>query len=377
MGRVVSMPERVRAQPARVRVLPGACALALSVLLHGAEPSVASKPWGTMDDGTPVELFTVANGRGIEASVMTLGATLTTVTAPDRDGKPDVITAHRKTLDEYKSGHPLLGSIAGRFANRIAGARFTIDGVEYPLAANSGKHHIHGGGRDAAFHWQVWKGEPLRDGTTVGVKLSLVSPDGKGGFPGELRVEVEYRLTADDELTIEYRARTTKPTHVNLTNHAYWNLAGAGSGATHDHRVELFADEYLPSDATGMPTGEIRAVAGTAMAFAEATAIGARLDALEQRKYDHCYVLRKADGERLALAARVHDPKSGRILEVLTTQPGVQFYNGNPEGFCLETQHFPNSPNEPRFPSTLLCPGETLRETTIHRFRTDRAPASK
>ncbi len=345
--------------------------VALSAPATAQDQSVAKQLYGTLPDGARVDLYTLRNAAGLEATVMTLGATLTTVKVPDRVGKFAIVTLHKESLEGYARGHPLLGSIVGRFANRIASARFTLDGTEHRLVANAGKHHIHGGGREHAFHWQVWTAQPIIDAQSVGVRLSLVSPDGQAGYPGRLEVTVEYRLTAKNELVMDYTARTDKPTHVNLTNHAYWNLAGAGSGDIFGHVLELQAEAYLPSDKTKMPTGEVRSVQGTPMSFTEPRTVGSRLDQLDGRQYDHCYVLEKS-GERLSLAARVVEPVSGRVMEVFTTQPGVQLYTGNRQGLCLETQHYPNAPNEPSFPSTVLRPGETFHEVTIHRFSTQR-----
>jgi aldose 1-epimerase len=335
---------------------------------------VVKEPFGTMPDGTPVEIYTLSNANGLEAKVMTLGATLTTVKARDRNGKSEIITLHKNTLEEYAAGHPLFGSVVGRFANRIANARFTLDGVEYRVVANAGKHHIHGGGRNEAFHWLVWKARPIEEEKAVGVELSLVSPDGQAGFPGRLEATVVYQLTADNRLIIDYTARTDKPTHVNLTNHAYWNLTGADSGEVMDHVLTLNADRYLPGDAVKMPTGEIRPVKDTPMDFTGPRTIGSRVAQTDYGCYDHCYVLTKRPGERLSFCARVFEPTSGRVMEVETTQPGVQLYTGNRKGLCLETQHFPNSPNEPKFPTTVLRPGETFHEVTIHKFGTERPP---
>jgi aldose 1-epimerase len=358
-------------------LVTGALALGSRPFLGGAAlgqpqksekgPGVGKQPYGRTADGGLVDIYTLTNARGLEARVMTLGATLLTVKVPDRRGNFDIVTLHRNSFEEYAKGHPLLGSVVGRYANRIAGARFTLDGVEYMLAANSGKkHHIHGGPK--GFQWLVWDAEPLRVTDGVGIKLNLVSPDGQEGYPGTVRVSTVYKLTNADELVMEYTATTDKPTHVNLTNHAYWNLAGVDASDVHDHVLTLYADRYLPTDPDLIPTGELRPVQGTAMDFRQPHAIGARLDEVERKRYDHCYVLRKKPGERLALAARVVEPKSGRVMEVSTTQPGVQFFTGNPRGLCLETQHFPNSPNEPRFPSTVLRPGETYNQVTVHRF---------
>jgi aldose 1-epimerase len=332
---------------------------------------VQRQVFGHTADGKAVSLYTLTNANGIEVCVMTLGATLTTVTTPDRNGHPAVITLHKKTFHEYAKGHPLFGSLVGRFANRIAGARFTIDGVDYPLTTNAGKHHIHGGAREEGFAWQIWSGREIRAPDTVGIRLTLVSPDGQAGFPGRLETTVTYTLTDDDRLIMDYTATTDKATHINLTNHAYWNLAGADSGSdVSAHQLELNADHYLPVDADKIPTGEIRSVNGSPMDFTEPRTIGSRADETAFGYYDHCYVLRKSDEARLSRCARVVEPRSGRVMTVLTTQPGVQLYTGDARGLCLETQHFPNAPNEPEFPSTLLRPGKRFHERTVHHFST-------
>ncbi|MFZ5831216.1 MAG: aldose epimerase family protein [Planctomycetota bacterium] len=343
--------------------------------------SVTRKQFGKLEDGTPIDRFTIRAPGGLEADVMTLGATLITVRAPDRAGQSEPVTLYLDSLDDYLRGHPLFGSVVGRFANRIAGAKFTIDGVEYPLA-KSGSHHIHGGGK-LGLQNQVWQAESFEQPDAAGVRFTHTSPDGHAGYPGKLDITVTYTLTADRELKIEYVAHTDRPTHVNLTNHAYFNLAGAGSGDVLGHRLFVDADAYLPHDGTGMPTGEILSVEGTPMDFRTLNLIGARVDAVQKQNYDHCYVLNKPAGKRLALAARVSEPKSGRTMEVWTTQPGVQIYTakglssklgaggkqyGPYHGVCFETQHYPNSPNEPKFPSTLLRPGETFSEETVFRF---------
>jgi len=333
--------------------------------------SVEKRAYGTTSRGELVDLYTLTNVNGVEANVMTLGATLTTVKAPDRDGKTSVITLHKKSFDEYAKGHPLLGSVVGRFANRIANARFVIDGVTHEVVRNAGRHHIHGGGRKDGFAWQVWKGRPIREDDAVGVRLTLVSPDGQAGFPGRLEVTVIYKLTADNRLIMDYTATTDKPTHVNLTNHAYWNLAGADSGSdVFGHRLTLNAAHYLPGGKVKMPTGEIAEVADTAMDFRQPRTIGSRAAETAYGYYDHCYVLTTTASQRLTFCARVEEPGTGRVMTVHTSQPGVQLYTGNRRGLCLETQHFPNSPNEPEFPSTLLRPGRRFHETTVHRFST-------
>ena len=364
-----------------VAALFGEFATASAAENDGKRPTVAGSVFGQTPDGAEVLLFTLTNAAGLEAKVMTYGATLVSVKAPDRDGNLDHITLHLDSLDDYLAGHPLFGSVVGRYANRIAGARLTIDGVEYPITANARGNHIHGGKQ--GFHKIVFQAETLREDDRVGVRLSYTSPDGHEGYPGMLQTTVTYWLTTDNRLIIGYVARTDKPTHLNLTNHAYWNLAGAGSGNVLGHVLMLNGDRYLPSDARRMPLGNIEPVEGTPMDFTKAETIGARVHQVQGENYDHCYVLNKEPGKPLALAARVVEPKTGRVMEVFTTQPGVQLYTakglssrlgadgksyGPYHGFCLETQHYPDSPNRPAFPSTLLRPGEIFEQVTIHRF---------
>ena len=352
----------------------------LATPLAAAELKVSREVWGRTEDGQDVERFTLSNPQGTEVQVITYGATLTGVRVPDRNGQVANITLYLDTFADYLTGHPLFGSVVGRYANRIAGAQFELDGTTYRLAANSGQHHIHGG-RDG-FQRLLWDAEPVQDDRSVGVELRHTSPDGHEGYPGTLDVSVTYRLTTDNELRMEYRATTDKPTHVNLTNHAYWNLRGAGQGDVLDHVLMLNADQYLPSDDAKIPQGPPQPVRDTPMDFTRPEKVGARI-AQVAGGYDHCYVLNKPVGQRMALAARVHDPESGRVMEVLTTQPGVQLYTangmsnrlgaggrsyGSQHGLCLETQHYPDSPNRPDFPSTVLRPGETYEEITVHRF---------
>ncbi len=355
---------------AKLALLVLAAALpARAVRAEDAGPRVAKQAFGTTADDAKVDLYTLTNGRGLEARVMTLGATLVTVMAPDREGNVVPITLHKESLAEYVQGHPLLGSVVGRYANRIAGARFTLDGKEHEVVRNAGKHHIHGGGRKDGYAWRVWRARPVEEEKAAGVELKLTSPDGQAGFPGRLEVTVTYKLTTDNELVMDYRATTDKPTHVNLTNHAYWNLAGADSKAdVLGHVLMLNADRYLATDKDLIPTGEIRNVKDTPMDFAEPKTIGSRMDQIERGYYDDCYVLNKTPGERMSLCAVVEEPQSGRVMEVRTTQPGVQLYTGNRRGLCLETQHYPDSPNKPDFPSTVLRPGKTYHEVTVHRF---------
>lgn len=347
--------------------------------------SVSHSPFGKLPDGTPVDLYTLANSNSVTVKIMTYGAIITSVQVPDRRGVPGEVQLGFDSLDQYLQGHPYFGAICGRVANRIAGGRFVIDGQSYQLAANNGPNHLHGGVK--GFDKVVWKARPIQDKQRVGVELSYVSPDGEEGYPGELSVSVVYSLNDKNELAINYAARTDKATPVNLTNHTYWNLADAGRGDVYDQTLLLRASRYLPVNETMIPTGELKDVHETPMDFTRPAPIGSRIEQLkgEPGGYDHCYVLDKQPGESLSLAARLVDPKSGRVMEVLTTEPAIQLYTGNfldgslksrgatfakQHAVCLEAQHYPDSINQPKFPSTLLKPGETYRQTTIHRFST-------
>ena len=342
--------------------------------------------FGETDDGRKVHIYTCMNANGLVMAVMTYGATIISVEAPDRDGKLANVTLGFSELDGYLKRHPFFGSTVGRYANRIAMGKFTLEGKEYSLATNNAPNHLHGG--DKGFDSVVWQAVEIQSDEAVGVRFTYQSKDGEEGYPGNLNVTAVYTLSNDNELKADYQATTDQATPVNLTNHAYWNLAGAGSGDVLSHRLMLSADEYLPVDDTLIPTGKLAGVKGTVMDFTSPTAIGDRIDQLNGTGgYDHCYVLGSQDGQ-LALAARVEEPKTGRVLEVYTTQPGVQLYTGNflggtedqggfdkHTGFCLETQHFPNSPNRPEFPSTILHPDQTYRQTTVFTFSvTNRAP---
>lgn len=328
-----------------------------------------------------MELFTVTNRNGLIVELMSLGATVKSVATPDRTGTPGVITLGFDTVEGYLQRHPYFGSTVGRFANRIAGGRFTLDGRVIQLARNNGPNHLHGG--EVGFDRVVWDAEIHEGDGSWGVVFRYTSRDGEERYPGTLHAEAAYLLGDDDSLTMSYSATTEAPTPVNLTNHTYWNLAGTGTVL--DHEVQIEADHYLPVDGEQIPTGDIERVAGTAMDFREAKTVGADLDDVpgDRVGYDHCYVLRHR--ERLAPAARVRHPGSGRVMEVLTTQPGLQFYSGNNltgfephggfkrfAGLCLEAQHFPDSPNKPHFPSAILSPGERYAHVTVHRFSTDR-----
>lgn len=355
-----------------------------------ADSTITSEEWGEVD-GEQVMLFTLTNANGMEVKITNYGGIITSVVVPDRDGNLDNVTLGFDNLDAYVAGHPYFGNITGRYANRIARGTFTIDGQIYYLALNNGPNTLHGG--DKGFDKVVWAAEEVSGDGEVGVKLSRVSPDMEEGYPGNLTVEVTYTLTNDNEIRIDYHATTDAPTHVNLTNHAYWNLAGDGSGSIDDHVLTLMASHYTPVDANLIPTGEIAPVADTPMDFTTPHPIGERIrNDFEQlvlgRGYDHNFVLDResADDTSLIVAAVVEEPESGRTLTISTTEPGIQFYSGNfldgtvigaagkmyrqGDGFALETQHYPDSPNQPDFPSTLLEPGEEFNSTTVYAFST-------
>ena len=340
--------------------------------------NLQTKAFGRLADGSVVTLFTLSNAGGLKASVMNYGATLVALEAPDRNGQLADVTLGFDTLEGYVTRNsPYFGCIVGRCSNRIAYGRFQLDGKEYRLATNSGSHHLHGGrkGFDKAF-WQA-------TGESSSVKFAYRSPDGEEGYPGNLAVTVVYTLTDDNGLIIEYTATTDQATPVNLTNHTYFNLAG--SGTILDHELMVASTRYLPVNDALLPTGEIHSVQGTPMDFATPKPIGQRIHELhgDPIGYDHTYVLDNADG-KIQLAARVFEPQSGRVLEVHTTEPGVQFYTGNfldgtvpgkngrayqqHTGFCLETQHFPDSVNQPTFPSVILRPGKTYSQKTAFRL---------
>jgi len=331
--------------------------------------------------GEDVDLYTLQNDRGMLVRIITYGGIITHLQVPDREGHPRDVVLGFDELTSYLRGHPYFGTITGRYAGRIAGGRFDLDGHTYELARNDGDNHLHGGLR--GFDKVVWEAATRKDPTHVSLILSYLSPHMEEGYPGNLKVRVIYTLMEDNVLEITYEAETDRPTVLNLTNHSYFNLAGAGN--IRDHVLQLNADHYTPSDATLIPTGEILPVAGTPMDFTRPAPIGARFDQLtgDPRGYDHNYVINRS-AEGLALAARVRDPASGRVMEVRTTEPGVQLYTGNfldgsltgkggrryerHAGFCLETQHYPDAPHHPNFPSIVLRPGATYRQTTVHRF---------
>jgi aldose 1-epimerase len=340
---------------------------------------ISREPFGIVQ-GQPVERFSLAS-EALRLRVLTYGGIIQSLEVPDRQGAFANVTLGFSTLEQYVRGNPFFGALIGRFANRIAAGRFTLDDHSYHLDINDGPNSLHGG-RDG-FDKQIWEATALADG----VRLSVHSPDGAGGYPGALDVDASYTVEGS-ELRIDYRATTDAATVLNLTNHAYFNLGGEGAGSIEDHVLTLVASSFTPVDQTLIPTGAIEPVRGTPLDFTTPTRIGQRLrDGFEQlvigRGYDHNFVLDRA-GAGLALAARVEHPASGRTLEVLTTEPAVQFYSGNlldgtlagasgklyrpTDGFTLETQHFPDSPNHAHFPSTVLRPGQTFASTTVLRF---------
>ena len=340
--------------------------------------------FGHLADGAAVDIYTLTNrSSGIEARVMTYGATLVSLRLPDRKGEFADVNLGFDNLEGYLETHPYFGVIVGRYANRIAKGRFTLDGIEYALAQNNNGNSLHGGLK--GFDKVVWKPEPVQAADGVGVKLTYLSKDMEEGYPGNLSVTVVYMLTKADELRISYEAETNKKTPVNLTNHAYWNLKGEGNGDVLGHALRLEADEFTAVDSAAnlIPTGEVFSVAGTPFDFTSPHAIGERIAQVEGG-YDHNFVLR--GGGALALAARVEEPGSGRAMEIYTDQPAIQLYTGNfldgtvvGKGgkayqkhcaFCLETQHFPDSPNHLNFPSTILEPGQKYRTLTVHKFFT-------
>lgn len=342
-------------------------------------------PWGRTAEGDPVGVHVLANDNGVEARVLDYGGILLSMRVPDRDGRFADVTLGYEGIEGYLDDPAYLGALIGRFGNRIAGGRFTLDGRTHRLPLNDGPNHLHGG--PGGFHRALWSAAPLDVPGGAGIVLSHASPAGDQGYPGRLEARVTLALTPDDALVLMYHATADAATPVNLTQHSYWNLAGHGAGDILDHLLTLDADHFLPVDATMIPTGEVRTVDGTPFDFRRPTPIGARIDAgdpqLEPgRGYDHTWVLDAPPGEP-ARAARLVDPASGRSLDVLTTQPGIQVYTGNwldglegkggarygrRAGIALETQHFPDSPNRPAFPCTILRPGEEYRSTTTYRF---------
>jgi aldose 1-epimerase len=352
-----------------------------------ARQPITTAPFGRAGDES-VEIYKLTNVHGIEVQVMTYGSALVSLKTPDRAGHFENIILGFDTLGPYLAGVPFFGANVGRYANRIANGRFTLDGKTYQLARNDGPNSLHGGNR--GFDKRVWKAEPLESSAGSALRMTYVSPAGEEGYPGEVTAHVTYTLNDDDTLAIEYEATTTAPTPVNLANHAYFNLSGDRQRTILDHVLSIDADRFTPVDATLIPTGELRAVAGTPFDFRKPQAIGSRIGEPDEQLrlghgYDHNWVLNKARSGTLTLAAVLTDPHSGRSLEVRTTQPGLQFYSGNfldgkpagggtvfryRTGLCLETQHFPDSPNHPAFASTILRPADVYSQRTVLAFRT-------
>ncbi len=347
--------------------------------MFGEKMSIEKQSFGQTEDGKAVELYTLTNASGLKAEIMTYGGIVTSLQVPDRNGNFADIVLGRDSLDEYIEGNPYFGALIGRFGNRIAKGKFTLDGVEYTLAVNNGPNHLHGGIK--GFDKVVWDAEEMQTDGGPGLKLTYQSRDGEEGYPGTLSCTVIYTLTDNNELKISYEAETDKATVVNLTHHSYFNLGGHNSGDILGHELTINADHFTPVDNSQIPTGEIKPVKDTPMDFTKPMVIGSRIQQVEGG-YDHNYVLNSSDGS-LALAAWVYEPKSGRVMEIFTTEPGVQFYTGNfldgsikgkgavykkHTGFCLETQHFPDSPNKPDFPSVVLKPGERYTQLTVHKF---------
>jgi len=354
--------------------------------IAGAEQGITRGPFGKTSDGTPVDIYTLTNSNGVEARITNYGGILVSLKVPDRDGKLDDVVLGYDTLDEYIEASPYFGALIGRYGNRIAKGRFTLDGTEYTLATNNDENHLHGGLK--GFDKVVWKARAMLADRGPGLTLTYLSADGEEGYPGNLSVKVVYILTDDDELRIHYSATTDKPTPVNLTNHSYFNLAGQGGGDILSHKLMLRADRFIPVDEGLIPTGELRPVADTPFDFNKPTAIGARIEQEDQQLefgggYDHCWVLSESDAQ-MPLAARVFEPTTGRVMHLFSAEPGIQFYCGNfldgsnvgkggkayeyRSGFCLETQHFPDSPNQPDFPSVILKPGDKYETATVYRF---------
>lgn len=349
---------------------------------------IEKSEFGKMADGKIVDLYKLDNGRGITVEVLSLGGVIYSFNVPDKDGNTVNISANLENVAEYEKIRPFFGALIGRYGNRIAGGKLTLEGKEYKLPTNNGPNSLHGGNK--GFDTKVWDVKEIRDADFVGLRMNYTSVDGEEGYPGTLEVTVEYKLDNRNRWTMNYEAVTDKTTVLNLTNHTFWNLAGYPAGkaiSNHDHILLLNADRFLPTDNTLIPTGELKSVEGTPLDFRTRHKIGERIAQVEgvhfAGGYDHCFVLNQRQANQLTLCAEVVEPNSGRTMTIHTTEPAVQFYSGNfldgstqafghkyekHGAFCLETQHYPNSPNNSSFPSTVLKPGQRFQSTTIHTF---------
>jgi len=361
-------------------VAGGCSSMTINTASHPVSPTIEKHPFGLLKSGTPVTEYIMTNGAGLRVGILDYGGIVRSIEVPGRDGERSDIALGFSSLAPYEERHPYFGTITGRVANRIAKGRFTLDGTEYKLATNNGPNHLHGG--LVGFDRAVWKARTSVESSTVTLTLSHVSPDMDEGYPGELTTTVEYSLNNDNELLIRYRATTTKPTPINLTNHTYFNLGGEGTTDITGHVLQIDADRIVPVDETSIPTGALQTVEGTPFDFRRPYVIGERIDQVGIG-YDHTFVLNSTSSEA-TFAAKLVDPSSGRSVTVLTTEPGVQLYTGNylngtftgkrgspygkHAGVCLETQHFPDSVNHPQFPSTILRPGEVYTQTTVFAF---------
>jgi aldose 1-epimerase len=350
------------------------------------EVAVETAPFGSTESGQEVTKFSCTNSNGYSFDIIDYGATIIAMRAPDKEGLVENITLSCSDMEAYEACTSYFGCTVGRYCNRIAKGKFSIDGTEYTLATNNGDNHLHGG--KVGFDKKIWAAEPMLDDSSAGVRFTLTSEDGDEGFPGNVEAVVEYSLNDDNELIVDYKASTDKPTHVNLTNHCYWNLAGAGSGDVMKQHLQLECDKYVEVNEDAIPTGNLPEVAGSIFDFNTMHAIGEKLEGTEEPGYDHCWVVRdykaaeaELSDEHLVLAATAKDPESGRKMTVKTTMPGIQFYTGNfldgqpgsggfekHGAFCLETQFYPDAPNQKDFPSSLLKPDAKYHHRTVHQF---------
>src|SRR5829696_6867062 len=365
--------------------LPAILLCLIAVIAH-AQATITKTSFGKTSTGEAVDLYTLRNANGVEATITNYGGIVVSLQVPDRNGKLGDVVLGFSDLESYTKPGPYFGATIGRYGNRIAKGRFKLKGVEYKLAVNNGENHLHGGIK--GFDKVVWTGREIKTKAGPAVVLTYLSKDGEEGYPGNLNVRVVYTLTNNNELKINYSATTDKDTVTNLTHHSYFNLAGEGNGDILNHLVTINANRFVPTDAGSIPTGELKRVAGTPFDFLKATAIGARINQDDEqlnfgKGYDHTWVINGRPGA-MRLAATVYEATSGRVMQVWTTEPGMQFYTGNfldgtltgksgkiyarRSGFCFETQHYPDSPNQPSFPTTTLRKGQTFKSTTIYRF---------